>query len=104
MKRRLITASILAISSVLAITIPQLAARSTARQEAASSDFSHTDGYVLREYEGAIGVFKEGAGEPITVIDVDPRTLPEKDRAALIRGIYAADDDELSRRIEDFSS
>ncbi|MBQ9558108.1 MAG: hypothetical protein IJU94_05825 [Clostridia bacterium] len=104
MKRRLIAASILAISSVLTITIPQLAARTTPLPETSASDHSSAAGYVLREYDGAIGVFKAGVSEPITVIDVDTRTLPEKDRAALISGIYAADDDELSRRIEDFSS
>ena len=104
MKKQILTASLIAVFSVLAFITPRIAKQTAPLPEAASSELSSVDGYVLREYDGAIGVFRAGVSELLTVINIDPRTLPETDRAALIRGIYAADDDELNRRIEDFSS
>ncbi len=104
MKNKIITASLLAVSAIAALLTPQLSKRAAAKPETESSAISAADGYVLREYEGVIGVFKAGVSAPVSVIDVDTRTLPESDRAALARGIYAADEDELCRRIEDFSS
>ena len=104
MKSRIILSSFLAVSAVLALLIPQATKRTAALPDESASEISSEYGYVLREYEGAIGVFKAGVSEPIAVIEVDTRMLPDKDRAALILGVYAADDEELNRRIEDYSS
>ena len=104
MKNKIIVTSFLAVAAITALLAPQLTKRAAARPETESSAISAADGYVLREYEGAIGVFKAGVSAPVSIIDVDTRTLPDSDRAALARGIYAADEDELRRRIEDYSS
>ena len=104
MKNRMILGACLAISAVLAFAAPLLTGKTAKDPEPASSELSITDGYLLREYDGMIGVFEVGKDEPLSVIRVDLRTLPETDRNALARGIYAADDEELSSRIEDFSS
>ncbi|MBQ6552661.1 MAG: hypothetical protein IJL83_03485 [Clostridia bacterium] len=104
MKNRIIIYSFLAVSAVLAMLAPQIAKRTAPLPDGSAPEISSEYGYVLREYEGVIGVFKAGVSEPISVIEVDTRTLPERDRAALILGVYAADDEELNRRIEDYSS
>ena len=104
MKNRIILGACLAVSALIAFAAPRIAEKTAAKPDPVSSEVSLTDGYLLREYDGMIGVFEVGKSEPLDVIKVDLRTLPESDRNALIRGIYAADDEELSRRIEDFSS
>lgn len=104
MKRRVILSSLLAVSAVMALFVPKTAKRAASLPDESASEISAEYGYVLREYDGAIGVFKAGVSEPVAVIDIDTRTLPERDRAALILGVYAADDEELNRRIEDYSS
>ncbi|MBP5207562.1 MAG: hypothetical protein J6330_03795 [Clostridia bacterium] len=104
MKNRIILSSCLAVSAVLALITPYITKRAAAKPESVSSEISVVDGYVLREYNGGIGIYRSGVNEPITVIEVDLRTLPESDRAALVRGVYAANEEELSRRIEDYSS
>jgi len=61
-------------------------------------------GYTLREHAGKIGVFKNGETLPISVLEVDIRTLPESERVALAHGIHVTSEEELSKRIEDYSS
>lgn len=104
MKNRIILGACLAVSALLTFAAPLLSEKATSAPEPVSSETELTDGYLLREYDGMIGIFTVGEKEPLSVIKVDLRTLPESDRAALVSGIYAADDEELNRRIEDFSS
>ena len=56
---------------------------------------------VLRAYEGKIGVFTP-QGYLIRVLDVDLRTLPASDLAALEAGIEISSREELLERMEDF--
>ncbi|MBR5941774.1 MAG: hypothetical protein IKZ81_00335 [Clostridia bacterium] len=102
MKKKAVIAAFIAVSAVFAAVSPFLTP--TAPEPETASTEAPAGGYVLREYEGAIGVFASGSSVPVSVIDVDVRTLPEADRAALANGIFAADEDELNRRIEDYSS
>lgn len=59
--------------------------------------------FVLREFEGIIGVF-DTSGVLIDVIDVQVISLPEADREMLQRGIYAFSRLELMSLIEDYNS
>ena len=104
MRNRIIISACLAVSAVLTFAAPHLAKKTGKEPAPVSSEVTVTDGYMLREYDGKIGIFKVGKDEPLSVISVDLRTLPETDRDALADGIYAADDEELSSRIEDLSS
>ena len=104
MKSRIVIGACLALSVVFVLTAGLLTEKATKDPEAVSSETPLTDGYLLREYDGMIGVFEVGKDKPISVINVDLCTLPENDRNALCLGIYAADAEELNRRIEDFSS
>lgn len=60
--------------------------------------------YLLREHEGRIAVFREGAETPELIFDVYTRMLPEPDQAALEAGILVRDYEELTRLIEDYIS
>ena len=61
-------------------------------------------GYILREYNGKIGVFTESGEEPISVINFDIRTLPETERVALAIGIRISTEEALNEKLEDYSS
>ena len=63
-----------------------------------------TDGakYLLREYNGVIGVFDE-TGVLTDIIEVDIKSLPEADRIMLGTGIWAMSRSELAALIEDYT-
>lgn len=58
--------------------------------------------YILKEYNGIIGVFNE-YGELTDIIDVEIKSLPRQDQAMLIDGIKAYSKKELSALIEDYT-
>ena len=60
--------------------------------------------YVLREYEGALGVFYDGETEPIRVYEVIVASLPDGDRELLDAGIIANNEEELHQLLEDYTS
>ncbi|MBQ9080268.1 MAG: hypothetical protein IJY27_04265 [Clostridia bacterium] len=58
--------------------------------------------FMLKEYNGVIGVFDE-AGVLTDIIEVDIKSLPEKDRTMLGTGIWAFSRQELAALIEDYT-
>lgn len=58
--------------------------------------------YIVKEYEGKIGVFTEGSQEPVEVIEVQVEYLPVLDRDRLASGIYASSKQELQKILEDY--
>ena len=61
--------------------------------------------YLLREWEGYIGVFCPPASQtPTTVTDIRVRDLPLADRLSLVGGVSAEDYQEVVRLLEDFGS
>ena len=62
------------------------------------------DAYLLREYEGKLAVFERGEEAPSQVFDLDIRLLPPYDQGLLQAGIGAADEKELARLLEDYTS
>lgn len=61
--------------------------------------------FVLREYDGCIGVFSPQSDDgPITVTDIETRSLREADREIVKNGIAVADREELLSLLEDFGS
>ena len=60
--------------------------------------------YTMRSYKGAIGIFKNNEPEPFEIIDIDISKLPQHDANALNKGIIVLTEEELYRRIEDFTS
>ena len=60
--------------------------------------------FILREYDGCVAVFAVGEKEPVTMTDIEVRTLRETDRALLNAGLPAADKDEVLTLLEDLGS
>jgi hypothetical protein len=61
--------------------------------------------FVLRDYEGYIGVFNSGSKKkPITVTNIEIGDLREADRAMIAAGIAVSDRDELLTLLEDLGS
>ena len=61
--------------------------------------------YVLRNWEGYVGVFcPPQADTPTTVTDIRVRDLPLSDRLALTAGVSAADYGQVVRLLEDYGS
>ena len=73
---------------------------SAARQGSVSQE----DSYVLREYNGKIGVFYLGQELPFDVLDVYLSTLPVADQAQIREGIYADGEEQLRSIMEDYES
>lgn len=59
--------------------------------------------YILKEYNGLIGLFNSGGSTPCEVYDVIVKYLPESDIAALSQGIIIVSDEQLRSLIEDYS-
>lgn len=60
--------------------------------------------YILKDFDGKIAVYKKNETVPKFIFDVYINSLPKEDQTQLYNGIYAKDDFELSRLIEDYSS
>lgn len=60
--------------------------------------------YIVKEYQGIIGVFYNNDTSPFRQIDVDVATLPQADQKALKTGIKVFSMDKLNQIIEDYES
>lgn len=60
--------------------------------------------FVVREYNGKLGVFRGDSSKPFRIIDFEVSLLSEYDRAQLDDGIVIESMDELDTFIEDISS
>lgn len=58
--------------------------------------------YIVKEYNGHIGVFRDGDKLPFEEIDIDVNIFPEEDQKLLHNGIQARGTAELTRVIEDY--
>lgn len=61
-------------------------------------------GYLLKEHEGRIGVFKNGGDEVIQILDIYVFSLPDADQIDLVDGIIINSNEELTKIIEDYES
>jgi len=62
------------------------------------------ENYLVKEYEGRIGVFRDGNTQPIRVVQVYVAYLPEKDRYELRKGINVNGILRLEKIIDDLRS
>ncbi len=60
--------------------------------------------YMVQEYNGKIGVFRNNEKTPFQVVDLSPALLPPYDQAALEEGIPIRNESELQRILEDYAS
>jgi len=61
-------------------------------------------GFILKEYEGKAALFRENSERPYQILDLEVWLLPEADRIALEQGIFAQDEAELRKILEDWES
>lgn len=62
------------------------------------------EGYILREHDGKLAIFKTGGTELLYVFNVSLETMSDYDKAALQQGITADNLEELKALIEDYTS
>lgn len=62
------------------------------------------EGYILREYDGKLAIFKPGGAEPLYVFSVSMETMSDYDKTALQQGISADNLEELKTLVEDYTS
>ncbi len=60
--------------------------------------------YIIKEYDGKIGVYKSDEKNPFQVIDVPTYLLPPYDKTELQSGILVKDEKELQQKLEDYAS
>ena len=60
--------------------------------------------YIIREHEGHIAVFADGAPDPQIILDTQVKFLPDFDRMQLSEGIEVWSYEELTALIEDYIS
>ncbi len=59
---------------------------------------------IIREYNGRIGIFREGSSKPYRVIDYDFSLLSDYDKEQLLEGVVIESDSELQQFIEDIAT
>lgn len=60
--------------------------------------------FFVREYDGCVAVFAAGESRPVTMTDIDVRSLREADRTLLNAGLPCADRGEVLELLEDLGS
>lgn len=118
MNRRITAAAVtglalLMIGLALALRVPSPAPSSDAVQPAAtelplplppSAGQARDTGWRVGIYEGHVAVFSSGSEMPEQVLETTVLSLPEADREALARGIFAADRETLAALLEDYDN
>lgn len=61
-------------------------------------------GYVLKEYEGKLALFRENSEKPYKKLDVDTSTLTDYDKELIRQGIAVKTEKELNALLEDYTS
>ncbi len=102
-------------TAVSSSSTPSMTINSTANEESSQEILANSSvsepssvpedtGYVLRAYEGHIGIFRTGEDTPIEEMDVKLESLPEADQKLLEEGIPAKDKETLRSIMEDYES
>ncbi len=60
--------------------------------------------YIIKEYNGKIGVYKADEKNPFQVIDVPTYLLPPYDKLELQSGILIENEEKLRQSLEDYAS
>lgn len=62
------------------------------------------EAYVVREFEGHIGVFKGESDKPLQEVEVEVSSLPKADQLLLAGGIKVTGEKQLKSILEDYES
>jgi hypothetical protein len=99
----------LTLSSVIIITSIAYDARGeNANAEVMISETPETTdesiGYILKEYEGKLALFRENSTKPYKKLEVDISTLTDLDKELVRQGIVVKTEKELNALLEDYTS
>lgn len=75
----------------------------TLTDEAAQKSVEDAYLYILKEYNGQIGIFKAGEETPFKTVEIDLSDLPQGDAEMLKKGIRLYDEQSLQKAVEDYS-
>lgn len=76
---------------------------SSSVSESSTSEISQATGYLIKEFEGVIGVF-EKTDKLMYKVDVYVKTLPARDRELLKNGIFAESYGEVLEILGDYTA
>ena len=80
---------------------PQEQAQNPEGQNAAES--VSDPAFIIGIYKGYVAVYEYGSDEPIKITDIPVITLTNGDALILAKGIEVADEQELNKRLEDYT-
>lgn len=87
-----------------AYVITDFSTQASAADNTAAVNTVEAEGYVLREYNGNVAIYKPGGKSPVSITDIEIITLREVDQKSLDSGITVKTQDELFSLLEDFGS
>ena len=95
--------SVIAFFTIQSFSRPVSITKTSSALSNTSSIVTHDDGYILRNYNGKIGIFAADSDSPMQVLDISIDTLPDEDQQQLAVGIYVPNQLALQTKIEDYS-
>ena len=72
--------------------------------QASAAGYAGNAGYIVKLYNGRIGIFSSGSSVPDSVLDINVTLLPQSEQARLTDGIQVKTHDELLSLIENYTS
>lgn len=87
-----------------AAMLPSGQAVFAANEKTVASSQADNTSYLVKSYEGKIGVFQEGSTTPEQIIDFKPESLPQAVQDKLAEGIRVKNRDELLSLLENYTS
>lgn len=95
---------IAAVSLPAAIVLPKQLLAQGKGISASSAQRTSAAGFVIKEYEGKIGIFQIDSDRPIQVLEVYVETLPDTEQQRLKKGIVIWSEKDLRSLIEAYTS
>ncbi len=80
--------------------VPAAAAEDTGLEQAEGAPVA----FILRDWEGYVGIFRPEDAAPMTVTDIELTTLRQADQALLRAGLTVSTQEELLMLLEDLNS
>ena len=84
------------VPSATADDVSTVSARTTAEEGA--------DKYIIKDFHGKIAVFENGGEAPVKITETLTSSLPQFDTKQLRQGVYAENEREVKRLLEDYCS
>lgn len=98
------------ISAILVVTISSASFGSNTQQnqpqnpqEQNAAESVSDPAYIIGIYKGYVAVYRYGSDVPFQVTNVPVISLTQGDALLLAKGIEVADDNELNKRLEDYT-